>query len=241
MSSNKVLTTKVVDSLNSSTTLHIYWLFLYSYSEDVTKVLPNDKILLFPLSLYTMKNGVLPAFMTEKKLDLDSDNDLDMIITRFKLNYVRSVSEMVISKNTNLVAIQIDCSKKLKGYSRQNQIYFYTLDKSPMESIYEGRLKNSHLLSKVRVSIGSRNIVNTNVTLERIFKFLFKSHFDAVNNFNNNTTDETITHCILKKKIDKRDKEDVENLEEDGYSSDSTTDSQLSLYSYNKKHNIKDI
>lgn len=228
---------KVANALNKSQTLNIYWLFLYSYSDDMTKVLPDDKILLFPLSLYTMKNGVLPALMTEKKLDLDSDDDLDMIISKFKLNYVRSVSEMVISKNTNLIAIQIDSSKKLKGYTKQNQIYFYTLDKSPMESIYDGRLRNNHLLNNIRISIGSRNIVNTNVTLERIFKFLFKDHFEAISNFNTTKALDDNPFEYKRKIV----KEDLEEVDSDGYDSDSTTDSNLSLYSYNRKYNIKEI
>ena len=223
----------ITDALNHSQTLKIYWLFLYSYSENVTKVLPDDKILLFPLSVYTKRHGSLPAFMTEKKLDLDSDDDLDMIITKFRLNYVRSVSEMVISKNTNIIAIQIDSSKTLKGYRKQNQLYFYTLDKSPLDCIHEGTLTNKHLLRCVSVSIGSRNIVNTNVTLKQIFEFLFKDHFETLYNFNNNRND------IINREMCKRiiSKEDLE----DGYNSDSTTDSKLSLYSYNRKHNIKDI
>jgi hypothetical protein len=232
----------ITNALNNSQSLKIYWLFLYSYSDNVTKALPDDKIILFPLSVYTKKHGALLAFMTEKKLDLDSDDDLDMIITKFRLNYVRSVSEMIISKNTNLIAIQIDSSKILKGYMKQNQLYFYTLDKSPLESIYEGRLTNRHLLESIKVSIGNRNIVNTNVTLKQIFEFLFKDHFEAVFNFND-AKDTTISREMFRKLISKdRDIEELnkENVE-DGYSSDSTTDSKLSLYSYNKKHNIKDI
>jgi hypothetical protein len=183
-----------------------------------------------------MKNGALPAFMTENVVDVNSDDDLDMIITKFKLNYVYSVSKMIISKNTNIIAIQIDAKKTLKGYSKKNQIYFYTLDKSPTETIYDGCLKNEHLLNSVKVSIGSRTIFNTNVTLESIFVFLFKEHFDALNSFNINRY-ETIRLDIRRKLISK----DLEEKEEDGYDSDSTTDSELSLYSYNKKHNIKDI
>lgn len=222
--------------LNSSKSLQIYWLFIYSYCDDVTKVLPSDKILLFPLTTYTMKNGALPAFMTENVVDVNSDDDLDMIITKFKLNYVYSVSKMIISKNTNIIAIQIDAKKTLKGYSKKNQIYFYTLDKSPTETIYDGCLKNEHLLNSVKVSIGSRTIFNTNVTLESIFVFLFKEHFDTLNSFNINRY-ETIRLDIRRKLISK----DLGEKEEDGYDSDSTTDSELSLYSYNKKHNIKDI
>jgi hypothetical protein len=237
MCSNQDRNNTFLNSLNSSCSLKIYWLFLYSYCDDVTKTYPSDKILLFPLSIYTKKNGALPTLITEKKLDLDNDEHLDNIITKFKLNYVRSVSEMKITKNTNLISIQIDSKRVLKEYKKINEIYFYTLDKSPTEYIYEGELKNGHLLRNVKVSIGSRNIVNTNVTLERIFTFLFKEHFEAISNFNNKIN-ETLSREMFRKLIDK-DREDIER--EDGYSSDSTTDSKLSLYSYNKKYNIKEI
>lgn len=238
MNTNRHTMGSTINALNNSQTLKIYWLFLYSYSDNVTKPLPSDKILLFPLSLYTVKRGSLLAFMSEKTLDMDTDEDLDMIITKFKLNYVRSVSEMVVSKTTNLIAIQIDSNKKLKGYTKQNQIYFYTLDRTPMESINEGILTNKHLLNNIVVSIGSRNIINTNVTMEKIFNFLFKEHFEVIANFNS-TRNEIVSREMCKRFVDK-DKEDLEDVEdlEDGYS---TTDSELSLYSYNKKYNIKDI
>jgi hypothetical protein len=235
MSSNQTNESKIIKSLNKSQSLKIYWIFLYSYSDNVSKTLPTDKILLFPLSIYTKKNGTLPTLITENKLDLDSDSDLDKIIKTFKLNYVRSVSEMAVSNNTNLIAIQIDSCKNLKCYNRENIVYFYTLDKSPLETIYDGQLTNKHLLRNVKVSIGSRNIVNTNVTFEKIFSFLFKEYFEAVINFNTKKN-EIVTREMCKKLINK----DLEDLE-DGYSSDSTTDSKLSLYSYNKKHNIKEI
>ncbi len=226
------MSSKVISALNNSNSVKIYWIFLYSYSSDVSKTLPSDKILLFPLSIYTCKNGAIPTLVSERTLDLDSDEDLDYIINQLKLNYVRSVSEMVVSKNTNLVAIQIDSCKRLKGYKKENQIYFYTLENSPLECIHEGQLKNKHLLRKMRVSIGNRNIINTNVTYEKIFTFLFKEHFDTVYNFNNTQTEYSVIKRVIK---------DKEELVEDGYDSDSTTDSQLSFYSYNKKYNIKEI
>ncbi len=226
------MSSKVISALNNSNSVKIYWIFLYSYSSDVSKTLPSDKILLFPLSIYTCKNGAIPTLVSERTLDLDSDEDLDYIINQLKLNYVRSVSEMVVSKNTNLVAIQIDSCKRLKGYKKENQIYYYTLENSPLECIHEGQLKNKHLLRKMRVSIGNRNIINTNVTYEKIFTFLFKEHFDTVYNFNNTQTEYSVIKRVIK---------DKEELVEDGYDSDSTTDSQLSFYSYNKKYNIKEI
>jgi hypothetical protein len=211
--------------LNNVKSLKIYWLFLYSYTDNVKRELPIDKILLFPVRVYTKcKNGSLPTIILERPLNLDNDSDLDMLIKRFRLNYVRSVSEMVISENTNLIAIQIDSSKKLKGYHSTNRLFFYSVDTSPENYIRNDGLKNTSLSEKIKVSIGIKNIVSTNVTLGRIFSFIFKDHFEAV-----------IVH--KESLIDK----DIEDVDEDGYDTDATTDSQMSLYSYNKKYNIKDI
>jgi hypothetical protein len=183
--------------------------------------------------------------MVEKPLNLDDDNDLDMLIKKFGLNYVRSVSEMVISENTNLIAIQIDSSKKLKGYHSDNQLFFYSVDTSPEDYVHEDGLKNTSLSEKIKVSIGIKNIVSTNVTLGRIFSFIFKDHFEAVivdqtavdqTAVDQTSVDQTVVDINKEWLINK----DIED-EEDGYDTDATTDSQMSLYSYNKKHNIKDI
>jgi hypothetical protein len=215
--------------LNNVKSLKIYWLFLYSYTDNVKRELPIDKILLFPVRIYTKsKSGSLPTIMVEKPLNLDSDSDLDMLIQKFGLNYVRSVSEMVISENTNLIAIQIDSSKKLKGYTNTNRLFFYSVDTSPEHYIRNDGLKNTSLSEKIKVSIGIKNIVSTSVTLGRIFSFIFKDHFEAVIL----DVDQNKESLINK---------DIEEVDEDGYDTDATTDSQMSLYSYNRKHNIKDI
>ena len=211
--------------LNSVKSLKIYWLFLYSYTDNLKRELPIDKILLFPVRVYTKsKSGSLPTIMVEKPLNLDNDNDLDMLIKKFGLNYVRSVSEMVISENTNLIAIQIDSSKALRGYHSTNRLFFYSVDKSPEHYVNDDGLKNTSLSEKIKVSIGIKNVVSTNVTLGRIFSFMFKDHFEAV------IVDK---ECLINK--------DIEEVNEDGYDTDATTDSQMSLYSYNRKYNIKDI
>jgi hypothetical protein len=211
--------------LNKVKSLKIYWLFLYSYTDNVKRELPIDKILLFPLRIYTKsKNGSLPTIMVEKPLNLDNDSDLDMLIQKFGLNYVRSVSEMVISENTNLIAIQIDSSKTLRGYHSTNQLFFYSVDTSPENYIRNDGLKNTSLSEKIKVSIGIKNIVSTSVTLGRIFSFIFKDHFEVV--------------IVDKESLINKD---IEEVDEDGYDTDATTDSQMSLYSYNRKHNIKDI
>lgn len=225
------MASKLHANLNNLKSQKIYWLFLYSYTDNITRELPIDKILLFPVKIYTKsKKGSLPTIIVERPLNLDSDDDLDMLIKNFKLNYVRSVSEMVISENTNLIAIQIDSSKKLKGYYSNNQIFFYSIDKSPVNYIHKNGLKNTSLSEKIKVSIGIKNIVSTNVTLERVFNFIFKDHFEAV-----------IKQIDISVDKESLINKDVEDDEEDGYDTDATTDSQLSLYSYNRKHNIKDI
>jgi hypothetical protein len=224
-------------TLNKTNSLKIYWIFLYSYNDNVTKELPVDKILLFPVTYYTKtKNGSLPTLMLQKALNLDEDEDLDMIISKFKLNYVRTVSEMVISHNTNLIAIQIDRSKKLKGYVKNNNIYFYTIDNPPENYIYDGPLKNKLLLNTIKVSVGSKFIVSTNVTLEQVFRFVFKDHFEAIIQ-----KCETSSPTRSKETFINKDRDIEESEESDGYDTDATTDSELSLYSYNKKYNIKDI
>jgi hypothetical protein len=139
---------------------------------------------------------------------------------------------MVINKNTNLIAIEI--SKKLKHYYCHNNIFFYTAHNRPEHYINVDNtnkmLTNKHLLRKMKINIGSKYIVNTNVTLKTIFSFIFNEYFETII-----TNKEAIKsfHRIFN---DVKEQSDDEEL--DGYQ---TSDSDLSLYSYNLRHNIKDI
>ena len=160
-----------VAKLNDSDNVKIYWIFIYSYLDKLDKTpLPKDKILLFPLNIYTpFKNMALPTLVVgrDESLDLSTDEDLDIILKKFNITGVNSVSEMVINKNTNLVAIEI--SKPLKKYYCHNNIFFYTAYNRPENYINvnqdEKMLTNKHLLRKMKINIGSKCVVNTNFTL----------------------------------------------------------------------------
>ena len=168
----------------------------------------------------------------DESLDLSTDEDLDIILKKFNITGVNSVSEMVINKNTNLVAIEI--SKPLKKYYCHNNIFFYTAYNRPENYINvnqdEKMLTNKHLLRKMKINIGSKCVVNTNVTLKTIFSFIFNDYFEAII-----TEKEPIESFH---RIFKETEAQSEDEECDGYE---TSDSDLSLYSYNLRHNIKDI
>jgi hypothetical protein len=225
--------------LNGSENVKIYWIFIYSYLDKLDKTpLPKDKILLFPLNIYTQfKNMALPTLVVGKdeSLDLSTDEDLDIILNKFNIKGVNSVSEMVINKNTNLVAIEI--IKPLKKYCCHNNIFFYTADNRPEHYINvdkdEKMLTNKHLLRKMKINIGSKCVVNTNVTLKTIFSFIFNDYFEAL--LKDNGPIESPSRIF---KDGKEQSDNEEDTDLDGYE---TSDSDLSLYSYNLRHNIKDI
>jgi hypothetical protein len=225
--------------LNQTENVKIYWIFIYSYLDKLDKTpLAKDKILLFPLIIYTpFKNMALPTLIVGKNetLDLSSDEDLDIILNKFNIKGVNSVSEMVINKNTNVVCIEIN--KKLKNYYCHNNIFFYTAFNRPEHYINnvndEKMLTNKRLLRKMKINIGSKCLVNTNVTLKTIFSFIFNDYFEAI--LKDNEPIKSF-HRIFKDATEQSDIEDNEDL--DGYE---TSDSDLSLYSYNLRHNIKDI
>jgi hypothetical protein len=228
-----------IDTLNETSNVKIYWIFIYTYLDKSDKPpLSNDKILLFPLSIYTpFQNMALPTLVLgeNESLDLSRDEDLDIIINKFNIKGVNSVSEMVISKNTNLVAIEIHTKTGLKGYYCHNNIFFYTSYNTPeyyINNTSEESIphipSNKHLLRKIKINIGSKCLVNTNVTLKNIFSFIFKDYFESI-----------MTQISLSKirRTFKNTEEDEQSIS-DGYETD---DSDLSLYSYNLKYNIKDI
>ena len=233
-----------INSLNSTKNFKIYWIFIYSYRNDLTKSsLPIDKILLFPLSLYTpFKNRALHTLIVRESLDLDSDIDLNFVLDKFNIKYVNSISEMEITHNTHLLAIEIDNTKSVKSYERHLDIFFYTLNGPPEKYISidnETNIKhvpkNKNLLRKLKINIGNNLIVNTNVTMNSVVKFIFKDYFE--NLLSKSKTVIEMPSFLDQRFKDRKTNED-EETEEDGYDTD---DSQLSYYSYNLKHNIKDI
>ena len=228
-----------ISKLNK-TPRYIYWIYIYSYKE-VTE-LPEDKILLFTLSFYTpFKNRALPSMILDKALDLSSDEDLDIVLAKYKLNHVKSVSEMVVSKNTNIIAIEVDDKKPVKSLIKHTTMYYFSAYRSPdyyiERKLMEGENAvtyvpaNTRLFLKIKVNIG-RFLVTTNVIVKKLFTFLFKDYFDG----------------LLEKNITKLQKEErmIQNRD---YSSDEESevelseidDDQLSYTSYCIKHNIKNI
>ena len=232
-----------ISKLNK-TPRYIYWIYIYSYKEVVD--LPKDKILLFTLSFYTpFKNRALPSMILDKALDLSSDDDLDIVLAKYKLNHVKSVSEMVVSNNTNIIAIEVDekfDKKPVKSFVKHTTFYYFSAYRSP-DYYTERKLLDEHpetyipantrLFLKLKVNIG-RFLVTTNVIVKKLFTFLFKDYFDG----------------LLGENITKLEKE-LRMIKDRDYGSDSECDSetnlndidddQLSYYSYCIKHNIKNI
>jgi hypothetical protein len=227
-----------VSALNK-TPRHIYWIYIYSYKEVVG--LPEDKILLFTQSFYTpFKNRALPSIILEKPLDLSSDDDLDIVLAKYKLNHVKSVSEMTVSANTNIIAIEVDDKKPVKPFIKHTTFYYFSAYRSP-DYYTERKLLDEHpeiyipsnrkLFLKLKVNIG-RFVVTTNVIVKKLFTFLFKDYFDS----------------LLESNITKLEKK-LRTIKDRDYSSESESeldindidDDQLSYYSYCIKHNIKTI
>jgi hypothetical protein len=150
---------------------------------------------------------------------------------------------MSISSNTNLLAIEVDPKKELRGYTRHNHLFFYTSTQSPEHYISGGTfngqqmLKNHELLRKLKVNIGSKFLVTTSVMLGQVFSFVCKDHFESIFNIKE-VEPKKLTAFQLRLEEKGIIQEEPEEEETDGYE---TSDSQLSLYSYNQKHNIKDI
>jgi hypothetical protein len=227
-----------ISKLNK-TPRYIYWIYIYSYKE--VSELPKDKILLFTLSFYTpFKNRALPSMILDKALDLSSDDDLDIVLAKYKLNHVKSVSEMVVSNNTNIIAIEVDDKKLVKSLVKNTTFYYFSAYRSP-EYYIERKLMdgensityvpaNTRLFLKLKVNIG-RFLVTTNVIVKKLFTFLFKDYFDGL--LEKNTTKLEKEARMIRNDYYSDSEEDVELNEID--------DDQLSYTSYCIKHNIKNI
>jgi len=225
-----------------SSTKTIYWVLVYSYNDSFVQTpLSKERILLFPFMLYTpYANRTLPAFVSEQPLDLSSDEDLDMILNRYSLKHVQSVSEMVISQNTNLIALEVDRTKEIKGWSKNSSFYYYSAFNPPdyyigTDEYLENGVKipnNPRLLLKVNVFLG-RFIIKTSVTMKQIISFLFRDYFD------NRLEKRESVDPIYRRLLEDQDSEADSDTESE--KSRETTDSRLSYYSYCKKYNIKDI
>ena len=228
-----------ISSLNNSSR-YVYWIYIYSYKE-VTE-LTKDKILLFTLSYYTpFKNRALPSIILDKALDLSSDEDLDIVLANYRLNHVKSVSEMVVSKNTNIIAIEVDNKKPVKSLIKNTTMYYFSAYRSPDDYIERKLMEgenavtyvpaNTRLFLKLKVNIG-RFLVTTNVIVKKLFTFLFKDYFDELLEVNR-TKLEKEARIIMNRDYcsDEESDIDLNDIEDD----------QLSYVSYCIKHNIKNI
>jgi len=244
-----------ISKLNK-TPRYIYWIYIYSYKE--VNELPKDKILLFTLSFYTpFKNRALPSMILDKALDLSSDEDLDIILAKYKLNHVKSVSEMVVSNNTNIIAIEVDdkfdksnsafCNrqndkKPVKSFVKNTTFYYFSAYRSP-EYYTERKLMdtnpityvpaNTRLFLKLKVNIG-RFLVTTNVIVKKLFTFLFKDYFDGLLETN-------ITKLEKEARMIRNRDYDSDSDSEEDIELNEIDDDQLSYTSYCIKHNIKNI
>jgi hypothetical protein len=246
------MSSTTVSRLNKSGSVHIYWIFIYSYNSNPSLPLPTDKILVFPLNYYTpFQNRGLPTLVVKQPLDFSEDADLDLVLNKFNIKNVKSISEMTVSRNTNLLAVEIDPKAGPKGYQRHTHLFFYTATHTPdfyiNGGMFNGKamLKNHELLRKIKVNIGSKFLVTTSVMLGQIFNFIFKDHFEHIMNVKEapetkevKVIELTTFQLRLKEKGIVQDEDEEGDEEGDGYDTD---DSQMSLYSYNKRHNIKDI
>jgi hypothetical protein len=176
----------------------------------------------------------------DKALDLSSDEDLDIVLAKYKLNHVKSVSEMVVSNNTNIIAIEVDDKKPVKSLVKNTTFYYFSAYRSP-EYYTERKLMdtnpityvpaNTRLFLKLKVNIG-RFLVTTNVIVKKLFTFLFKDYFDGLLE-TNITKLEKEARIITNRDYDSESESDLELSEID--------DDQLSYTSYCIKHNIKNI
>lgn len=217
----------------------IYWIYIYSYKEVVNP--SEDMIQLFMLSNYTpFKNKALPSMILDRSLDLSTDEDLDIVLEQYKLKHVKSVSEMVVSVNTNIIAIEVDDTKPPKSFIRNTTHYFfsahyppdYYIERKPLEknpAVYVP--SNNRLFLKLKVNIG-RFLVTTNVIVKRLFVFLFKDYFNNVLLKVPEKTDKKIQRIIPERDSESdSESEDLSKINDD----------ELSYDSYCRKHHIKTI
>lgn len=179
--------------LNTSKKIFNYWIFLYSYnSSSIPKVLDKSTIYIFPFSFYTLfKNRAICNFMSDRPLDLNNDSDLDMILKKYRISNVRSLSEMKLNETTNIICLEIE-NKNYKRYIKNNYTFFYTYKNKPSYYISKTELlnnddilyvpQNKDLLEKLKIHISNLGMVTTKVVLNRVFTFLFDELFETTLN-----------------------------------------------------------
>ena len=105
----------LIKKFNTSKNIYLYWIFLYSYdSKQLANELNDTSIYIFPFSYYTLyDNRALWVYYSDRPLDLTTDEDLDLILKKYRLSNVKSMSELNISSNTNIICF--GCSKIPSG------------------------------------------------------------------------------------------------------------------------------
>ena len=257
----------LLQKFNTTQKSFFYWIFLYSYNyEQLPKELDSKSIYIFPFSYYTLyDNRALWMFVSDRQLDFTSDEDLDIILKKYRLSNVKSMSELNINNNTSIVCFEI-ANKPTKRFKRHNQLLFYTSQHPPSyynrdsnfideEDHYVMVPTNSILNTKMKIHIPKLGIITTKVSLNRIFKFLFNELFENVLNKKYiDEEDEIQRRDKMMNEYLKKSRESIKKLletiqakdnsnaessseedEDDGYDTD---DSHLSWYSYCKKYGI---
>jgi hypothetical protein len=180
-----------VSKLESSE-YYVYWIYLYSYDQNfMKKKLEKDKIHLFTLSFYTpYRNRALYTYLSHKQLDLNSDDDLTIVINKFKIptGRILSVSELNVGKNTNVICFELK-NRTLKKFIQNKLTFFYTVHNKPTYYIDKVEYldddeqimipNNRYLLSKIKIHLENVGCVKTRVPLVKIFSFLFDELFET--------------------------------------------------------------
>lgn len=242
-----------VQKLNRSNTLFHYWIFLYTYGTKDFKELGNE-IEVFPFSYFTpLKNRALPSFASDRLLDLNTDDDLDIILRHFRLTNVQSVSECNINEHTNIICLELE-NRNFKKFCRHDHMFFFTRKNPPnyyidRNEFLEGTTENiivpdnNQLKDKLKIHVPKLGCLTTKIVLNKVFTFLFNDLFETILNKNENENENGNNEEKEEEEKDmeyvhrKIENQYIEESEEDTSSIDSN-DSGLSWHGYCSKHGL---
>ncbi len=255
----------LVTKLNTCKNIYNYWIFIYTYNpNDIPSKLSKDSIYVFSFSYYSLyKNRGLFVYTSDRQLDLSQDDDLELVLKKFRLNNIKSISELNINSNISIICFEVDY-KKSKRFQRNDNLLFYTSKNEPsyyinrneyIDEEYSIMVPNNYLSlnTKLKLHIPKVGLITTKVTLNRVFKFLFSSLFEEILNkkidsdsekkqdyfeeYRKNSKDSIgkLLESIKKINDSEEEEEEEEEDDEEGYDSD---DSGLSWYSYCKKYGV---
>jgi hypothetical protein len=121
---------------------------------------------------------------------LNSDDDLTLVINKFKIptGRILSVSELNVGKNTNVICFEFK-NRTLKKFIQNKLTFFYTVHNKPTYYIDKVEYldddeqimipNNRYLLSKIKIHLENVGCVKTRVPLVKIFSFLFDELFET--------------------------------------------------------------